>query len=331
MAKRKPATAKKPRGKRAAKRVAERAGVRPKSAPKAKAPVSAKAGTARAGRAESSGEAIPAPEVSLSQIDTLTATVEAFAQLMVLRLDSIESRLEGIKQQHGPRQAAPPAVPPPGDPAFAVVAEFMAELRAEIRSIRKIVQQPPSRADRDVPTLVARARRVFAGACKTLGIVGPTPAVIGRVMHDRGIFSAEDNRPPRAICENIYAKGKHHLTSEICHVLELVGKGKDSSKIAELLGKEFDTRFALLTNTGYGQRQPLKTGRKINYRRHLTPQGRELFDGWPKWADATGGISAADEPDSPSEPSTTTEPDASATGSEPPPSPPPLPPSPPPA
>ena len=35
-------------------------------------------------------------------------------------------------------------------------------------------------------------------------------------------------------------------------------------------------------------------GERTNYDRYLTPEGLEVFNGWPDWTDATGGISLAE-------------------------------------
>lgn len=328
--------AKKSRGQPAAKRVMAKA-----KPTRTNAVSAAKIAKARAGREKLRGEAIPTPEVSPSQIDTLVATIEGLSQMMNQRFASIESRLGGIEQQQGAQQETAPVAPSPAETAFAMMTAVVAEMQEAIRGVRSHVQQSHRDTERDVPLRIRQSRLLFAGACKTLGIVGPTPAIIGRIMHDKAVFSPTDNRSPRALLELIYVKGKQHLAEKVQSLLEMVGgertsdgpcvgnerrtssgvgpKVKSSSKLAELLGNEFDDRFRLITNTGCGKQVLVSQGKRTHYVRHLTQPGREMFDGWPEWSDATGGIDLVDEPEIPSGTPTTSAPDAKATALEPPP------------
>lgn len=343
MAKRKPTTVKKTLGRRAAKRVAKRARVKPTPVLKAKAPDSAKADTAGAGEEKPSGEAIPVPEASPLQIDTLTAAVEVLRQLTTHGFESIERRLEDIEHR-GPHQDAPPAVLSQADPRFASVVESLAEMREKIRSIHAIVKPPPRDTGRDLPQSLVLARTLLAGACKTLGFDRPTPAVIGRVMHDERAFEPRSAKSPYMLFDTIYntvirvlgipgylpraAGGAGHdyvhLDEELVAMLTDIS-ARPKKKHAEYYDKELKPRLTLLVNTHLARVDKHKN----NYQRYLTPLGQSVFHGWPEWTDVTGGIGLVDDPHPPPEAPMTTGPDASATEAEPqshPPSPPPPPP-----
>lgn len=198
----------------------------------------------------------------------------------------------------------------------------MAEMRERVGGIESRLQQPPRDPSLDVPLSVVQRRVMFAGACKTLGITQPTPAIIGRVMHDNTIFAPNDDKAPRRLLQLIYAKRNipDHLSPEIRSVLERYenrvnesnsesttaastsgsqqsdkSTGRASSRVAKVIGREFDDRFDLIVNTGCGRKDPVQSGDRRNYRRYLTASGRELFNRWPDWSDATGGTGLVDE------------------------------------
>jgi len=271
------------------------------------------------------GQRLPAPRVKLAQIDTLVALVRRLEN----RLRNIEERQEAEHQrreqerQEQERRAAAPTPPALREDLFARLTEFMAKMTETVQQIASSVQQPVPAASDDAPPSLTRLRRSFSGACKTLDHIQPTPAIIGLVMRDKDIFTREDNRAPRALFEAIYARPRvpDHLSPRIRSLLERYGRKPSqtdtpteseatslnqpqhsrkkpkaaSSKIAEDIGEEFDKRFELIVNMGYGKKETVLNGGKTNYCRYLTPDGRELFNGWPEWSDATGGIGLADE------------------------------------
>jgi hypothetical protein len=249
---------------------------------------------------------IPRPHVTITHIDTLVA----MNQQMVRRQEemtgliiTIDAKLEGV-----------------------------AEMRERLRLLEVALHRPAENQAADVPASVLILRRQFAGACKSLRIVEPTPAILGRLMHDCRIFDPNSNRAPRNLFESIYAKPKrpNHLSNRIRELLEQYGNQPSSpedetdcsdegatteqepttSRIKKLpdpskqIGPEFDKRFELIENCGYGKREPVKHGGKTSYRRYLTPSGRVLFNGWPEWTDATGGVGLVDEEITPIPPST---------------------------
>lgn len=258
--------------KKAAKRAVKRAGKRAAK----RGRVVAKRAARKRPEAPVVDRSLPVPNIFLVAVDSLKLTIEDFARRWEAREQQREN--ERVKE----------------------MAAFMARLdRIELAQ-----QAPPRDPSLDVPASVDEKRRLFAGFCKTMNAPAPTPAIIGRVMHDGRVFSAKDSVPPRNLFERIYAKDRRHLAPKICEMLERYGDpsasagkkaGKSSSKIAENLGDEFDQRFTLIMNIGCGRKDPVQTGKKTNYHRYLTETGRELFDDWPNWTDKTGGIGIVDE------------------------------------
>lgn len=279
----------------------------------------------------------PAPRVTFAQVDMLVASVRRFDR----RLRNIEERQEEEHQrreqerQEQERRAAAPTPPALHEDLFNRLTQFMTEMTETVQQIASSVQQPVPAANHGAAPSVTKLRRFLAAACKAWGYQQPTPAIIGRVMHEKRIFTREDDRPPRALFETIYAKPNvaNHLSPRIRGLLERYGEKPPqtntspdlgatslnqsrqsrkkpkaaSSKIAEKIGEEFDKRFELIVDIECGAKEPVRNGRKTNYRRYLTPEGRELFNGWPEWTDATGGISLVNQQTEspPSEPEST--------------------------
>ena len=282
MAKKKQKKAAKHAAKRVGKRVSKRARRIEKRAARTKP------------KAPAPDVALPEGHVVLTDVDSLKLTIEEYARCSEAR----EVRLETF---------------------IAAQAEFSAAFVARLDRIEAALQAPPRDPSLDVPASVEVKRRLVAGFCKTMNAPAPTPAIIGRVMHDGRVFSPKDDIPPRKLLQRIYAKDRRHLSPKICDLLERYGDpsasagkkaGKSSGKIAGGLGDEFDQRFTLIVNIGCGNKDVVRSGKKTNYCRYLTKPGRELFDDWPKWTDETGGIGIAD----PKPPATTpSEPKAAGT------------------
>ena len=253
--------------KKAAKRLAKRAGKRDAKRER----VVAKRAARKKSETPVVDPSLPKPHIVLAVDDSLKLTIEDFAR-----------RWEVREQQRENERA-----------------KEMAAFMARLDRIEAAQQAPPRDPSLDMPASVEEKRRLVAGFCKTMNAPAPTPAIIGRVMHDGRVFSPKDDIPPRKLLQRIYAKDRRHLSPKICDLLERYGDpttsagkkaGKSSGKIAGGLGDEFDQRFTLIVNIGCGNKDVVRSGKKTNYCRYLTKPGRELFDGWPKWTDETGGI-----------------------------------------
>jgi hypothetical protein len=286
--------------------------------------------TMDAGRGDKSNT-LPKPRVKPADVRTLQTLIKRLPGMIA---DSVRHEL----QQHEKRAAetSAPTPPSPHEEVFAELPELISQIVARLARI-EAAQQPPARdPSLDVPASVTELRRFFAGACKTLAIHQPAPAIIGRIMHDKEIFSPDKAASPRNLFELIYAKKNipDHLSQQIRGLLGQYGnpqpgddntpatgslpadqqqrpaarKKRTSASLAKQLGPEFDKRFDLIVNTRCGDREPVRSGGKTNYHRYLNARGRDLFNEWPDWADATGGIRFADEMPSPAAPPAAAEP-----------------------
>jgi hypothetical protein len=266
--------------KKAAKRAVKRAGKRATK----RGRVVAK----RAARKKSEGPAVdrslPESHVALPQADALKTLADA-----VLGLTASNEQI--VREQREHRLT------------LEMLLESVAKGSAAMDRIEAAQQAPPRDPSLDVPASVTDKRRLFSGFCKTMNTAAPTPAIIGRIMHDRRVFLAKDSVSPRNLFERIYVKNPRHIAPKIRDLLERFGDpttsagkkaGKSSGKIAGGLGDEFDQRFALIVNIGCGNKDVVRSGKKTNYCRYLTKPGRELFDDWPEWTDETGGVGMAD-------------------------------------
>jgi len=274
---------------------------------------------------------LPKPRLKPADVRTLQTLIERLPGMVA---EAVRHEL----QQHE-KQTVETPVPVPASPheeKFAQLAEFMSETATRLDRIEAAQQKPPRDPSLDVPASVTELRRFFAGACKTLAIHQPAPAIIGRIMHDKEIFSPDKAASPRNLFELIYAKKNipDHLSQQIRGLLGQYGnpqpgddntpatgslpadqqqrpaarKKRTSASLAKQLGPEFDKRFDLIVNTRCGGREPVRSGGKTNYHRYLNARGRDLFNEWPDWADATGGIRFADEMPSPAAPPAAAEP-----------------------
>jgi len=186
---------------------------------------------------------------------------------------------------------------------------------SRVRRSEVVQQQPPRDPSLDVPASVTTLRRVFAGACKTLGFVRPTPAIIGRAMHAEKAFNRNEAKSPYALFDAIYRAVKHaiglpsaqleasaedtrdfvHLDADMVALLE--GRSvRPQKKHSVYYNQELKPRLQLLKDTGLADVAENEQGQRKNYSRYLTPSGRDLFNKWPEWTDATGGIGLAEEP-----------------------------------
>jgi hypothetical protein len=220
--------------------------------------------------------------------------------------------------QPEPASPQPPALTLEAIDAFRVLSEVIqlreeaARDRNENRESRQLVLQKlndiderakryeelqrPVAEDKSVAAVISGLRLRFVGGCAALGIRSPTPAIIGRAMHDAQAFSKNEavTIVPRAIFEAIYAKKAKgipdHLSPEITSLLEN-HTPENSGRTARLLGEEFDARFQVIANEKLGEKSAIRSGRKMRYRRVLGEWGARVFRQWPDWNDPSGGLS----------------------------------------
>jgi hypothetical protein len=175
------------------------------------------------------------------------------------------------------------------------------DITERIKHSEDLQRQAPQTSSVDADTM--RLRVAFAGGCRALGIDGPTPAIIGRAMHDANAFSMNTALTivPRTVFEGIYAQRARgvpdHLSPKITSLLENL-KPENSAKTARLLGEEFDARLQVVVDANLGEKLKVYSGGKTTYRRVLTQLGARVFRKWPDWADASGGVVLAEPPDS---------------------------------
>lgn len=226
--------------------------------------------------------------LALEAVDSLRALTEELGRL---RADQAREREERDKD-HAAAQAA-------WSSTQQVVLDIQQRLTRFEESQRQLAE------DKSVINHALRLRSAFAGACKFLPIPSPTPAIIGRAMHDMNAFSsnAAVEVVPRKVFESIYAKKGRgvpdHLSPRITTLLEEF-ESKNSGLVAKDLGNEFDRRFESIKNMDLGEKQEIKHGGKTRYRRVLNEWGALVFQEWPDWNDASGGISFAEPPQPPS-------------------------------
>jgi hypothetical protein len=268
------------------------------------------------GNAGKKGRELPKPRVTAAQVKVLEVQVQSLVQQMRLltrEQQTLNQRLEQEWQEREQRTAMP-APPSPPDAMFAAFTESIAETLERTRRIEACVQQPPRDPSLDVPASVASLRRMFAGACKTLNLTRPTPAIVGRVMHYEGAFNRGAAKSPYVLFNSIYnavttelrlrpMQGEStdnanvdyvHLNDEMVELMQ----GRSSrppDKHATYYDSQLKPRIRLLEHMRLACIEENRTGQRLDYSRYLTPSGRELFDGWPEWTDATGGIGLADE------------------------------------
>jgi len=309
---------------------------KPKRSNKTEKP--AKAGKAKAdgrsGKDAKQGQALPKPRVTAAQSNALVALMQGIDR----RLRQIErQQQEERRRREQEQQAATPSptTPSPHDAAFAAIPESVAELRERVGRLEAAQQQPARDPSLDAPASVAQLRHFFAGACKTLGFVRPTPAIVGRAMHSEKAFEPRAAKSPYVLFNAIYQAVKQalglpsaqpeassedtrdfvHLDAEMVELME-ERSVRPQKKHSTYYNRELQPRLQLLENMRLACVEPNKTGERTDYSRYLTPLGRELFNNWPEWTDATGGIGLADEePSPPASPATTTANERDATAS----------------
>ena len=285
---------------------------------------------AEPGKPTKDDNVLPKAKAKPPQIDTLVTLVRQLdRKLAKVQRQQTEDREErrGWEQREQERQESAPSPPAPWEAAFASLPEFMAEMCERVGGIESRLQQPPRDPNLDVPASVLALRRMFAGACKTLNLIRPTPAIVGRAMHAEKATSRTAAKSPYLIFNAIYeavkrAVGFHtsppqqfatsamdfiHLDVDMVALME--GRShRPKQKHTTYYDAQLSPRLELLENIGSARVEKNQSGKRTNYSRYLTPLGCGLFDGWPEWTDTTGGTGLVDEVISPTVPQSPSEP-----------------------
>lgn len=272
--------------------------------------------------------ALPDPRVRAEDVDVLRSAIEGLSALLNRRLDDQQRTLEQLQQAAAVSAPAQPS--PYEDNAMGRLLATTSEIRERgarnevaITAILSRVtlleenQRPPEPApDREAAALKASCRWTLANHCRASNRTHPTAAIVGRVMHDERVFDPGAAKSPQEIFVGILTNVRRvfglatpqpnqeaeapgqdyvHLSEDIAAIIE----GRSSrppGKHSDYLNTQLDYRLKLLVDSGLATKEPIPRGSSPHYRRYLTPMGREVFSGWPDWADTTGGISLADEP-----------------------------------
>lgn len=309
-----------------AKRVAKKKAGRPSYA--ANASAAAAANSRGYAALDEDPHALPNTSVTAGGIDLLRTLIERLG----LRLDDF---LENQQRDRG-QQQAPPLVPCPPEPyndnaigrLLATTSEIreqnarieatFAEMQRRVSVLEENQRPPPHVLDGEQVARSTAVRWIFANQCRSANLVRPTPAIIGRAMRDERAFDRLRSKSPQELFLQIYSTVRRitglsesqpqeepntnqqqiHLTEEMVAVIE--GRSsRPARKHSTYFSSTLKPRLKLLLNNGMATVEPDHHGERTNYFRYLTPVGREVFDGWPEWSDATGGISLADEPSVP--------------------------------
>lgn len=105
----------------------------------------------------------------------------------------------------------------------------------------------------------------------------PRSSVIGRILHDLGAFVESQGQVPGEIFNKLECVGKHHLSSVIEKSLGKYTRpdGSKDTAVSGELGRQLQPRIQPLIRLGYAGK-----GKKGYY---LTPEGRQVFKGWPDY------------------------------------------------
>lgn len=215
---------------------------------------------------------LPAPEVPPASSSTTDT-----AYLSLERIDALRAIVEQIAQER------------------ASSNRILLDIYGWFKQIKESWEQEVE--DKSVPAATRRLRAACAGACKNFGVRGPTPALIGRAMHEAQAFSK--NLAVKIVPREVFqSMPPDRLSPEIKKILAQIPSCK-SSVIAQKLGREFDPRFKVIMDLGLGGEEPIVHGKKTEYRRFLLEYGVKVFRKWPDWDDDSEGTSLADPPEPP--------------------------------
>ena len=272
-------------------------------------------------------KSLPNTQVRVEDLEVLRSAIEGLRALLNRRLDDQQRTLEQLQQAAAVSAPAQPS--PYDDNAMGRLLATTSEIRERgarnevaITAILSRVtlleenQRPPEPApDREAAGRNAACRWTLANQCRASNPIRPTAAIVGRAMHDERAVDQRTAKSPQQLFVGILGTVRRvfelatsqpgqeaeaaeqdyvHLTVEIVEVLE-ERSSIPKKKQSVFLNDELKPRLELLTNSGLAREITNRVGKRTNYSRYLTPQGREVFDGWPEWEDRTGGISLADE------------------------------------
>jgi hypothetical protein len=278
----------------------------------------------RAGKPTKDDKRLPKGKVTPAQIDTLVTTIRGMGRKVTVlqrQQEDENQRRRKWEQKEERRWKSAPNAPWPGEAAFASLVEKVGELLERVGGIESRLQQPPRDPSLDVPASVVEKRVFFAGACKTLNLIRPTPAIVGRAMHAEKATSRTAAKSPYEVFNAIYtavkiamgfqssrseespdvARDFIHLDAEMVAMME-ERSARPKKKHTTYYDAQLSPRLKLLENMRLACVETNRSGRRVDYSRYLMPEGQSLFNGWPDWTDATGGIGLVDEDRTPAPP-----------------------------
>jgi hypothetical protein len=269
--------------------------------------------------------ALPHPQFTLEHVEASRVAIETLTTLADRGPDGLESKADRLLATTSEIREL-----------IAQSAKAQSEILRRVALLEENQRPPAPTPDREAAARNAGIRWTLANQCRALGLVRPTPLIVGRVMSDERALDQRTAKSPLHIFQGILntvrlvfrlppthlrseaAPGQDHvhLTEELVAVIEersSIPKKKQGPFLDDKL------KFEFLTNSGLAEKIKIAVGARTSYARFLTPMGGEVFNGWPAWTDKTGGIGLADKPETPHKAPATIEPDASATASKPPP------------
>jgi hypothetical protein len=324
-------------------RKATKAKAKPPKTKKAGKPAATKDRTGKAPTTAGAGDSsntLPEPQISVSDLQVLRTLIEETGRQQLVEMRRL---LQEDRDQRAARAPVPLPPSPYDDNAMARVLATTSDIRERFARIevgmgetqRRITlleenQRPPAPApDREVAARKAMGRWMLANQCRASNHTQPTPAIVGRVMNDEKAFDQRTAKSPQELFLGILDADRRvfrlaipqpgqeaaaapeqdyvHLAEKIAAVLQdrsSIPKKKHSN----FYDRELKPRLELLVNSGLAEVVAKRNRNPPHYYRFLTPMGREVFDGWPDWADATGGIGLADTQPAPPAPPAAAEP-----------------------
>ena len=267
--------------------------------------------------------ALPEPQINVVDLQVLRALIEEHGRQQLLVMQRL---LQNDRDQRA-AQATVPLQPSPYDhdaigrllATTSEIRERGARTEVAVGDILRRVglleenQRPPEPTpDRDAAVRAGAIQWVVANHCRAENLLRPTPAIVGRVMHDERAIDRGAAKSPYEIFNSIYITVRRvfrlqssppepsvpeidyvHLTEDMVLLMEQ-RSSRPKNKHATYYNSVLKPRLKLLINSGFVVMTENAKGERTNYDRYLTPEGLEVFNGWPDWTDATGGISLAE-------------------------------------
>lgn len=246
---------------------------------------------------------LPDPRVRVEDVEVLRAAIESFSALVHGRLDDIVDALNrSLATTSDLRER------------LARIEVGMGETQRRVTLMEENQRPPAPTPDREAAARTAAFRWMLANQCRASIFTRPTAAIVGRVMHDERAFDERTSKSPQELFLGILstvrsvfrlavprpdqeaAPGQNyvHLTDDIAAIFE-ERSARPKKKHSNYFNEQLDPRLAVLVNSGLAKKERIPRERIPHYCRYLTTLGRQVFSGWPDWADATGGIGLADE------------------------------------